>query len=116
MPIYWENIAVFKHEAKYQLAPFLGPVVLGLWAGIFLPVFGPFGLMVISFAAIGFGFLLYAKLSEKKRTKKLISWGSGAMIFREKTSYFIGCLMSFSCFVLSVYLSLYPPGTNNRGW
>lgn len=99
---------MFEREAKYQLVFFIGPAILGAWAGLWLPIFGLFGLLAVSIAAIGFGFLLSAKLSEKKRTKTLVSWGSKGMNFKEKTSYFIGFIMILSYFVLSIILALHP--------
>jgi flavodoxin len=99
---------MFKHEGKYQIAVFLVLIMLGIWTAIFVPFFGLHSFMAISIAAIGFGFLFYAKLSEKKRTKKLVGWGTSQMTIREKTSYFLGYFMISSYLVFSVYLSLYP--------
>lgn len=101
-------MAVFKHEAKYQLAVFIGPGLLALWGGFFLPHFGTLGAIAVSIAAIGFGFILKAKLSEKRRTQKLLGWGSSEMTTKEKASYFVGYALILFYFVLSIYLSLNP--------
>jgi hypothetical protein len=99
---------MFQHEAKYQLALFIGPAIFAVWAGLFLPHFGAYGLLAVSLAAIGFGFILVAKFSEKKITKKNVSCGSEKMTIREKISYFIGFLMIAAYLVLSICLSIYP--------
>lgn len=101
--------SMFKNEAKFQLGILFLPVFVGSLASAILPRFGLTGLIALSLGCMGLGFIMSAKISEKKRTRKIVSWGTGDMTFREKTSYFIGYSMIISYFVFSIYLKLYAP-------
>ena len=97
-----------KYGAKIQVALFVIPTLAGLWGALALDLYGPFGLMIFTFGALGFGFILGAKIGLAERTGECISWGTAGMNSREKVFYFLGYGMIAFYLGFSLYLSLLP--------
>lgn len=95
-----------KRSSQVQMLIFLVPACFGMWAAIVLPRFEIFGSVVTTIGIIGVIAILYAKVSEKKRTKRLISWGSGEMTKKEKRMYLGG----YGVLLLSMVILIFHRG------
>jgi len=79
-----------KNSTQLQILTFILLACLGAWVAMLLPHFEIFGSLVVTTGIVGAIALIYTKLSEKRRTKKMISWGSAEMTKEEKLLYIGG--------------------------
>lgn len=70
----------------------IGIAALGFYF-IFFRGLGPYGALGLLLCFIGACFIIYSKLKLKRRTKKVIEWGTSGMSKREQSCYFLGCAL-----------------------
>ncbi|MEN0059964.1 MAG: hypothetical protein AAGB31_14080 [Bdellovibrio sp.] len=95
-----------KRSPQFQLLIFLIPACFGAWAAFVLPRFEIFGSLVITIGIVGGVAIIWAKLSEKQRTRKIVRWGFAQMTIAERVLYVSGYgMLLLSIAVLTLYRS-----------
>lgn len=95
-----------KQASVVQTLIILIPAVLGAWMALILPRYGVLGFGVLTAALLGFSFIAFAKLGEKKRLNKVIQWGYKMMTLKERIFYFIGYLFVIGALVVAIAVSV----------
>ena len=96
---------MWKHEGKFQFAVFGLPVIgAALIMNLFL-WFGPYGMFYVLLAVPGVVLFCYAKISEKKRTKRPLSFGLRNMTIKERIAYLSGYFLMMSAVSTLLILS-----------
>lgn len=81
---------MFKRGALFQAILLYGPILVGAWAAMLLPLLQTVGAIAFTAYVVGVSMFLYAKVCEKVRLKQPVSFGSRHMNRSEKILYFTG--------------------------
>ncbi|KYG65024.1 hypothetical protein AZI87_10630 [Bdellovibrio bacteriovorus] len=90
-------------EAKINAWLLFGPYGVAFIFLLISPLLSDYGYLKV-LMSVGFALILFAKLSLKLRSKKLIEWGSGDMTRTEKIIYYFGYLVCLLVIVNVCYI------------
>ncbi len=93
----------FELQAKINAWFFFGLPVVGGLVAMLLPRFGVATVPAI-LACYGFWLFFKAKISEKRRVRVLVSYGSRKMNVKEAKDYYTGYALMFLAIGLAIYL------------